>query len=96
MLSTLVDTQMQATLFSFFIVMFFVLMGGLYTPIESMPDWAQTLSSFNPVRYFIRVMRAIVIKGSGIGDLIPELKAMIVFGIVLNTLAVLNYRKRST
>ena len=96
LLSTLVDTQMQATLFSFFIVMFFVLMGGLYTPIESMPDWAQTLSSFNPVRYFIRVMRAIVIKGSGIGDLIPELKAMIVFGIVLNTLAVLNYRKRST
>lgn len=96
LLSTLVDTRMQATLFSFFIVMFFVLMGGLYTPIESMPDWAQTLSSFNPVRYFIRVMRAIVIKGSGIGDLIPELKAMIVFGIVLNTLAVLNYRKRST
>jgi ABC-2 type transport system permease protein len=80
----------------FFYSHVFVLMGGLYTPIESMPDWAQTLSSFNPVRYFIRVMRAIVIKGSGIGDLIPELKAMIVFGIVLNTLAVLNYRKRST
>lgn len=95
LLSTFSDTQMQATLISFFIVMFFVLMGGLYTPLDSMPDWAQKLATINPVGYFIRVMRFIVIKGSGIRDLIPELKAMVVFAIVLNTLAVLNYRKRS-
>jgi len=95
LLSTLVDNQLQATLFSFFIIMFFVLMGGLYTPVESMPEWAQTLASFNPVSYFIRVLRFIVIKGSGITDLLPELRAMILFGVVLNTLAVLNYRKRS-
>ncbi len=95
LLSTLADTQMQVTLISFFIVMFFVLMGGLYTPIDSMPDWAQKLASFNPVSYFIRVMRFIVIKGSGIRDLLPELKAMILFGIILNVLAVWNYRKRT-
>jgi len=95
LLSTLVDNQMQATLFSFFIIMFFVLMGGLYTPLDSMPDWAQTLASFNPVSYFIRVLRFIVIKGSGLADLLPELRTMILFGVVLNTLAVLNYRKRS-
>jgi len=95
LLSTFSDTQMQATLISFFIVMFFVLMGGLYTPLDSMPDWAQKLATINPVGYFIRVMRFIVVKGSGIRDLIPELKAMIVFAIALNTLAVLNYRKRS-
>ncbi|MBK8279558.1 MAG: ABC transporter permease [Saprospiraceae bacterium] len=69
LLSTLVDTRCRRLCFLFYSHVF-VLMGGLYTPIESMPDWAQTLSSFNPVRYFIRVMRAIVIKGSGIGDLI--------------------------
>ncbi|MEO5582758.1 MAG: ABC transporter permease [Saprospiraceae bacterium] len=94
LLSTFSDTQMQATLISFFIVMFFVLMGGLYTPLDSMPEWAQKLSMINPVSYFIRVMRFIVIKGSGIRDLIPELKAMILFAVVLNTLAVLNYKKR--
>ncbi|MEP7269025.1 MAG: ABC transporter permease [Saprospiraceae bacterium] len=95
LLSTFADTQMQVTLISFFIIMFFVLMGGLYTPIESMPGWAQNLAAFNPVSYFIRVLRFIVIKGSGIKDLLPDLKAMIIFGIVLNVLAVLNYRKRS-
>ena len=54
-------------------------MGGLYTPLESMPRWAQVLSEFNPVGYFIRVMRFIVIKGSGIRDLWQELRAMILF-----------------
>lgn len=95
LLSTFSDTQMQATLISFFIIMFFVLMGGLYTPLDSMPAWAQQVAKINPVSYFIRVMRFIVIKGSDIRDLIPELKAMILFAVVLNTLAVLNYRKRS-
>ncbi len=95
LLSTLAETQMQATLISFFIIMFFVLMGGLYTPLESMPRWAQVLSEFNPVGYFIRVMRFIVIKGSGIRDLWRELRAMILFAVVLNTFAVWNYRKRA-
>lgn len=95
LLSTLVNNQMQATLFSFFIIMFFVLMGGLYTPIDSMPQWAQILASFNPVTYFIRVLRFIIIKGSAVSDLLVELRTMILFAIVLNVLAVLNYRKRS-
>ena len=94
LLSTLVDNQLQATLFSFFIMMFFVMMGGLYTPLESMPHWAQILADGNPVSYFIRVLRAIIIKGSTLGDLWKDMRAMILIAIVLNSLAILNYRKR--
>ena len=94
LLSTLVDNQLQATLFSFFIMMFFVMMGGLYTPLESMPHWAQILADGNPVSYFIRVLRAIIIKGSTLGDLWKDMRAMIIIAIVLNSLAILNYRKR--
>ncbi|MEZ4979984.1 MAG: ABC transporter permease [Saprospiraceae bacterium] len=42
-ISTLVETQQQAMLFGFFFMLIFILMSGLYTPIESMPDWANGL-----------------------------------------------------
>ena len=95
LLSTVADTQQQATLFAFFIMMLFVLMGGLYTAVESMPAWAQTLSALLPTTYFIRVVRAVVLKGSGIADLQYEFLVTLAFALVLNTLAVLNYRKRA-
>ncbi len=94
LLSTFVETQQQATLFSFFIMMMFVLLGGLYTPIESMPPWAQNLSWCVPTSHFIQVIRSVVIKGSGIMDLKMEYFTMFGFALVINTLAVLNYRKR--
>lgn len=95
LISTFSDTQQQATLFSFFFMMIFILMGGLYTPVESMPVWAQWIAAFNPPAYFIKVIRAVFIKGSNFGDLIPEFYKMIAFALVFNTLAIVNYRKRS-
>lgn len=95
LISTFADTQQQATLFAFFCMMVFILLGGLYTPIESMPKWAQWIANANPPSYFIRVIRAVFIKGSTFADLIPDFLAMIVFAILFNSLAVFNYRKRS-
>ncbi len=95
LLSTFVDTQQQATLFSFFIMMMFVLLGGLYTPVESMPLWAQKLSWFVPTSHFIQVIRSVVIKGSGFMDLKYEYITMAGFALAINTMAVLNYRKRA-
>lgn len=94
-LSTLADTQQQAMFISFFFMMIFILLGGLYTPIDSMPDWAITLTKFNPAAYFIRVMRMVTMKGSNFSDLWPEFRTMGIFALALNGLAVLNYRKRS-
>lgn len=95
LLSTFVDTQQQATLFSFFVMMNFVLLSGLYTPTESMPAWARTVSEFLPPTHFIKVIRSIFIKGSTIQDLLPEYGRMSLFAVVLIGLAVLNYRKRT-
>ncbi len=95
LISTFADTQQQATLFSFFCMMVFILLGGLYTPIESMPDWAQWITRLNPPAYFIKVIRAVFIKGSSFADLFPEFLAMIGFAIGFNLLAIFNYRKRS-
>ena len=95
LLSTVCSTQQQAMLISFFLLMTFILLGGLYTPIESMPDWAQWLTKFNPVSYFIEVVRLVVLKGSRIGDIKNQILIILSFAVVLNTWAVLNYRKRS-
>ena len=93
--STITETQQQATLLSFFLMMVFVLLGGLYTPIESMPTWARYLAALNPPSYFVAVIRAVYIKGSTICDLLPVLLKLIAFAIVFNTAAVWSYRKRS-
>jgi ABC-2 type transport system permease protein len=95
LISTFADTQQQAMLIMFFFMMVFILMGGLFTPIESMPNWAQILTMFNPVRYFIEVMRMVILKGSTIKDVASQFVAVIVFAVVLNSWAILNYKKRN-
>jgi ABC-2 type transport system permease protein len=95
LVSTFVQTQQQAMLISFFLMMIFILMGGLYTSIDSMPEWAQIITRFNPVSYFIDVMRMVVLKGSRLKDILPHLGIMAIFAVVLNSWAVFSYKKRS-
>lgn len=95
LLSTYAQTQQQSMLVSFFVTMIFNLLSGLYTPIESMPGWAQWITRFNPVSYFIEVMRMVMLKGSGMGDIAPQLAAVAGFALFFNGWAILNYRKRS-
>jgi ABC-2 type transport system permease protein len=95
LVSTLANTQQQAMLLSFFMMMIFILLGGLYTSIDSMPMWAQVFTKFNPVSYFIEVMRMVVLKGSTLYDIRFHLLKVLMFGLVFNGLAVLNYHKRS-
>jgi ABC-2 type transport system permease protein len=95
LVSTFANTQQQAMLLSFFLMMIFILLGGLYTSIDSMPEWAQIFTKFNPVAYFIEVMRMVVLKGSSLLDIRYHLGIVLIFAIVLNSFAVWNYRKRS-
>jgi ABC-2 type transport system permease protein len=95
LLSTYTSNQQQAMLLSFFLMMVFILLSGLYTSIDSMPAWAQTITRFNPVTYFIDVMRMVVLKGSGLKDISTHLFTVLGFAVVLNTWAVIHYKKRS-
>lgn len=93
--SSISATQQQAMLTMFFFSMLCALLSGLFTPINSMPDWAQTITLFNPIRYFVEVMRMIYMKGSQLSDISPHILAICAFAVFFNALAVLGYRKKS-
>ncbi len=95
LVSTYCNNQQQAMLISFFLMMVFILLGGLYTSIDSMPVWAQWVTKFNPVAYFVEVMRMVILKGSGLADISRHLLTVGSFALVLNGWAVYNYRKRN-
>ena len=92
-ISTFCETQQQAMFIMFFFMMIFILMGGLFTSIDSMPEWAKAVAALNPVKYLIEVMRMVIMKGSEFRDVVGHLGIVGTFAVVLNTLAVLNYRK---
>ncbi|HSD13966.1 MAG TPA: ABC transporter permease [Flavobacterium sp.] len=92
-ISTLGDTQLQAMFIAFFFMMIFMLMSGFFTSIDSMPDWARAFSNFTPVTHFIKVVRLIVLKGSGLNQVGIELLYLLGFAVILNGLAIYNYRK---
>jgi ABC-2 type transport system permease protein len=92
-ISTVADTQQQVMFVTYFFMMIFILMGGIFTPVDSMPHWAQLVNEANPVFHFMKVMRMVVLKGSGFGDLTHEFVALIILGLIFLSLAVLRYRK---
>jgi ABC-2 type transport system permease protein len=92
-ISTLADTQQQVMFISFLFMMIFILTGGIFTPVESMPHWAQVADHFNPVFYFMRILRMVVLKGSGFADLVPDFFALAALGITFLALAIWRYRK---
>ncbi len=89
------DTMQQAMFVMFFFMLILILLSGLFTPVSSMPDWAQWIAKVNPLSYFIQVMRSVYLKGSGIMELLPQLFALCGFALVFNVWAIFSYRKSS-
>jgi ABC-2 type transport system permease protein len=92
--STVVETQQQAMFVTFFIVMIYLLMSGLFTPIRSMPTWAQWMAQLNPMKHFIEIMRAVLLKGATARDILQPIGILALFGAVVLTLAVRQYGRR--
>jgi ABC-2 type transport system permease protein len=93
--STLTNTQQQAMFVSFFFMMIFILMSGLFTSIDSMPKWAQEVDRLNPVAYFIRIIRMILLKGSTFVDIKRDLFSLGLLATLMLSLSVWRYRKRA-
>ncbi len=91
--SNFTDTQQQAMFIAWFIMVIFILMSGLFTPIESMPMWAQYLTEFNPIKYFVEVMRMVMLKGAGFNDILPQFSKTLLYAFIMNGLAVWSYKK---
>lgn len=88
-------TMQQAILVMFFFMLIFNLMSGLFTPVESMPSWAQWMAAAIPPRYFIEIMRGVYQRGAGFVDLWPQFAALTGFALLFGLLAVATYRKRN-
>jgi ABC-2 type transport system permease protein len=93
--STVNNTQQQAMFITWFFMVIFILMSGLFTPVESMPTWAQNLNIINPVAYFIQVVRMVLLKGSGIMDILRQLISISIYAVLILSFAVWRYRKVS-
>jgi ABC-2 type transport system permease protein len=93
LISTVTQTQQQAMFISWFFLVIFILMSGLFTPIQSMPDWAQIVTRFNPVSYFIEIMRRVLLKGAGWHSIQLLVWSLAAYAALMLTLAVWRYQK---
>lgn len=87
------QTMQQAMFVMFFFMLIFLLMSGLFTPVSSMPRWAQWIAAFNPLKYFMEVMRLVYLKGCGLHHLHTQLIAIIGFALFFNSWAIRSYKK---
>lgn len=92
-ISTITHTQQQAMFIAWFIMVIFILMGGLFTPIESMPLWAQRFTLLNPISYFIKIMRMVLLKGAGWAQIQAMVAILSVMGLAFLMLAIRRYSK---
>ena len=93
-ISTIVNTQQQAMFIAFFLILIYLLMSGLFTPVRSMPEWAQWMAELNPVKHFIVIIRAVMLKGAGLTDILRPLGILAATGVLALTLAVRQYGKQ--
>jgi ABC-2 type transport system permease protein len=92
-LSSLAQNQLQAMQLTIFFFLPSILMSGFMFPFEGMPQWAQWIGSVVPATYFMRLVRGIMLKGAGWGDLWPNVWPMIAFATVVMGIAVRFYRR---
>ena len=91
--STISSTQQQVMFISFFFMLVFILMSGIFTPTESMPVWAQKINIINPFYYYMRVIRMILLKGSEFKDISYEFFSLLIYAVIMLSLSVWRYRK---
>jgi ABC-2 type transport system permease protein len=93
-ISTISHTQQQAMMSSFFFFMPAMLLSGFAFPIRNMPEAVQLLTYLNPLRYFMRIVRDLFLKGVGIEVLWQQMLALMVFGVAILGVSVLRFRKK--
>jgi ABC-2 type transport system permease protein len=90
--ATFASTQQQAQLLTFFLMPPMVLISGAFSQTETMPRVLQWLSLVDPLRYMVRLLRAVVLKGAGIDLLWPQLAVLAAFSVALYGLSAWRFR----
>jgi len=92
-ISSMSETQQQATFLALFTLIVFILLSGLFTPAESMPRWAQQLTQANPLYHFVAIMRQVLLLGAGLPAIRGHVVGLAACALVVLPLAVWRYRK---
>ena len=91
--STLAKNQLQAMQMAFFFFLPSILLSGFMFPFRGMPVWAQWIGDILPLTHFLRIVRGILLKGNGLGQIWPELWPIVLFMVVMLSLGIKRYRQ---
>lgn len=94
MVSIFAENQVQSMFVMIFFFIVFILLSGLFTPIESMPQWAQIMNLINPIAHFMEILRSIILKGSSLIDMRFYLLGMTIFALISNAITMIFYKSR--
>ena len=92
-ISTVAANQLQAMQMTFFFFLPSILLSGFMFPFRGMPEWAQWIGEILPNTHFMRIVRGIMLKGTGLGDLVNDLWPLAAFLLVAMAIALLRYRR---
>jgi ABC-2 type transport system permease protein len=92
--STTANTQQEAMLTVWMTLLPSIFLSGFFFPLEAMPQVLQWISYIMPLRYYLVIIRSLMLKGVGADALVPQIVALAVFGVVIMGLAALRFRKR--
>jgi len=92
-ISASVDTQQQAMFVTYFVLVLYLFMSGLFTPVTSMPAWAEWFAELSPLKHFIEVVRGVLMKGAGPMEIWQPTAILLVYGILILAVAVRQYSK---
>ncbi|MFA7115681.1 MAG: ABC transporter permease [Bacteroidales bacterium] len=95
LISNISETQTQSIFVSLFFMFIFILMSGLFTPVESMPVWAQKISMINPAYYMVDTLRLIILKGSNFANVFHYFLILLGMAIIINFAIFRVYKKVS-
>jgi len=91
--STMARTQMQALQLTFFFFLPSIMLSGFMFPFRGMPDWAQWIGEIFPLTHFLRIVRAVMLKGAGLSDIALETAVLLIFVLIYAALALLRFRR---
>ena len=92
--STVANTQQEAMLIAWMTLLPSIFLSGFFFPIEAMPKVLQWISAVMPLRYYLVIIRSLMLKGVGVGALTHEIIALTIFGLAIMAIAALRFRKR--
>jgi ABC-2 type transport system permease protein len=92
-ISTVARTQMQAMQMTFFFFLPSILLSGFMFPFRGMPGWAQAIGEVIPLTHYLRIVRAVMLKGAGFAEVAPNVWPLLVFWLVVGSVALIRYRR---